>query len=380
MRKKVVLLGSTGSVGRSSCKVLECHKDKFEVKTLAANVNCKSLLSQAVKLNAPKIIIGDERFYELCRASAPADVKVAAGTQSMCECVCEDDVDIVICAIAGSGALEPVLCALQHGKTVALASKEVMLLAGDLVMKTAAENGGTIIPVDSEHSAIFQCMAMHDRKDIKSLWLTCSGGPFRKYDREMLEKVTLEQALKHPVWSMGRKITIDSASLMNKALEVVEAAFLFGLPQEKINVVIHPEGIIHSLVEFEDNSMGGYFSNPSMELPIQYALSYPDVIPSEVAPLNLAQIGALHFEDVNDEVFPSIKIARRALDMGKNMPLVMNCANEVAVRKFCRNEISFEHIWDIIEGTMAAIPLQELGDLSSIREAEFAAVKIAENL
>lgn len=380
MRKKVVLLGSTGSVGQNACKVLAFHKDRFEVKTLAVNVNYKMLLHQAAVLNVKNVIVGHEDFYGRCKDEAPSGVCVQSGIHAMCECVSAPDVDIVICAILGFSALEPVIAALRHGKTVALASKEVMLLAGDIVMDTAKKYGGRIIPVDSEHSAIFQCLAMHDMQDVKSLVLTCSGGPFRGFSRKMLENVRVEDALKHPVWSMGRKITIDSASLMNKALEVVEASFLFGVEREKIKVLVHPEGIIHSLVEFADNSMSGLFSNPSMELPIQYALSYPDVLASEVAPLELAKLGTLHFEAVDEDVFPSIRFAQRALELGHNMPLVMNCANDAAVQRFGRGEIPFVRIWDIIETAMESVPLQKLDDLDAVRDAVDAAYRMAEKI
>jgi 1-deoxy-D-xylulose-5-phosphate reductoisomerase len=245
-------------------------------------------------------------------------------------------------------------------------------------METAKKFGGRIIPVDSEHSALFQCLASHDKKDLKSLVLTCSGGPFRGFSTEKLAGVSAAEALKHPVWSMGRKITVDSASLMNKALEVAEAAFLFGCNEKDIKVIIHPEGIVHSLVEFNDNSMIGLFSNPSMELPIQYALTYPDVITSKVEALDLAKIASLHFEQVDNEVFPSIEIARNALRIGKNMPLVMNAANDVAVMNFLEGRIKFTQIWNVITETMGKIDVAELNSLEDIISADSAARCIAD--
>lgn len=379
MRKKVVLLGSTGSVGQNACRVLAFHKDKFEVKSLSANVNYKMLFHQALQLGVSDIVIVHEKMAGQAANEAPSNMNVRSGVQGMIDCACAGDVDIVVCAILGSGALDVVLKALECGKTVALASKEVMLQAGQLVMETARRYGGKIIPVDSEHSAIFQCLQTHDNNAVKSLVLTCSGGPFRTFSAERLQKVTVEDALKHPVWSMGRKITVDSASLMNKALEVVEAAYMFNVVSEDIQVVVHPEGIVHSLVEFKDNSMTGLFSLPTMELPIQYALSYPEVFDSEVRRLDLAKIGALHFEQVNEN-FPSIDFARYALKVGKNMPLTMNAANDVAVEKFCKGEISFTGIWNIIEKTMSKCAVCELDCIETVRQADIEARKAAENI
>lgn len=380
MRKKVVLLGSTGSVGQNACKVLGFHKDKYEVKALSANVNYKMLLHQAERLSASEAIIVHDDFYERAVKSAPENIRVSSGVDAMIEAVSAPDVDIVVCAILGVEAVFVVLKALQCGKTVALASKEIMLTAGNLVMGTVRKSKGRIIPVDSEHSAIFQCLQTHDNRDVKSLVLTCSGGPFRGFDLKSLLQVSLADALRHPVWSMGRKISIDSATLMNKALEVVEAVHLFNVPHEMVKVVVHPEGIIHSLVEFEDNSMVGLFSNPSMELPLQYALSYPDVLQSEVKPLDLTQIGSLSFSAVDDSVFPSLRIAREALDVGKNMPLVMNAANDIAVRKFCDNEITFTDIWKVIERTMEQTEIVSVDNIEDIMEADAAARRLAESV
>lgn len=379
MRKKVVLLGSTGSVGRNACKVLAYHKDKFEVKALSSNVNYKMLFYQAASLGVSEVVVVHEFFSRQANAEAPAGMKVLSGVQGMVDCACADDVDIVICAILGNGALDVVLNALKCGKIVALASKEVMLMAGRLVMETARKYGGKIIPVDSEHSALFQCLQTHAQSAVKSLVLTCSGGPFRTFSQEQISAVGLEDALKHPVWSMGKKITIDSASLMNKALEVVEAAYMFDIEHKDIQVVVHPEGIVHSLVEFKDNSMIGLFSNPTMELPIQYALSYPEILASEVERLDLTALGALHFEKVNP-IFPSIDLARHALEIGKNMPLVMNAANDAAVQKFCDGKTAFTGIWNIIEKTMEKCAVCELDSVEDIRQADIEARKTAENI
>lgn len=370
MRKKIVLLGSTGSVGRNACKVLEFHRDKFEVTAVAANTNYKKLLHQCESLNAAKAVVVNEVFFEHAVKYAPQHAGLCCGESAVIDAVTAPETDIVVCAILGSGALLPVLKALECGKTVALASKEVMLTAGDLVLETARKNNGKIIPVDSEHSAIFQCLASHGENDVKSLVLTCSGGPFRGFSAEKLAQVTLADALKHPVWSMGRKITVDSASLMNKALELVEASYLFGTDEKDIQIIVHPDGIIHSLVEFKDNSMIGLFSNPSMELPIQYALTYPEVWESEVAPLDLAKISALHFEAVDNAVFPSINIARNALRMNKNMPLTMNAANDIAVKNFLEGKIKFTQIWNVIEKTMEKTALAELNSLEDIISAD----------
>ena len=377
MRKKVALLGSTGSVGQNACKVLAFHREKFEVKSLSANVNYKMLFHQAASLGVSDVVVVNDLLAAQAELEAPEGLKVFRGIQGMVECACDPEVDIVLCAILGSGALDVVLSALRCGKTVALASKEVMLMAGKLVMETAGKYGGRIIPVDSEHSAIFQCIQAHDASSVKNLVLTCSGGPFRTFGAGELAEVSLKDALNHPVWSMGRKITVDSASLMNKALEVVEAAYLFGIDEKDIQVVVHPEGIIHSLVEFTDNSMVGLFSKPTMELPVQYALSYPDMLPSEVDRLDLTALGALHFEKVNSN-FPSIDFARHALQTGKNMPLVMNAANDTAVKKFCDGRISFTEIWKIIEKTMAKCSVCELDNIEDVRLADCEARRTAE--
>lgn len=379
MRKKVVLLGSTGSVGRNACKVLKYHKDKFELKAISGNVNYKMLFHQSAELEVPEVIVVHDLFFEHAVAEAPENLKISYGVQGMIDAACADDVDIVVCAILGNGALDVVLSALKCGKTVALASKEVMLMAGKLVMETARKHGGRIIPVDSEHSAIFQCLQAHDDKAVKNLVLTCSGGPFRSFSKEKILQVTLSDALNHPVWSMGKKITVDSASLMNKALEVVEAAYMFDVAKDDIQVVVHPESIVHSLVEFKDNSMVGLFSKPTMELPIQYALSYPEILSSEVERLDLTALGALHFERVNEN-FPSIEFARHALEIGKNMPLVMNAANDVAVQKFCDGKITFTEIWNIIEKTMAKSAVCELENIGDIRQADSEARMMAENI
>ena len=379
MKKKVVVLGSTGSVGCNACKVLKFHSDKFEVKTLGANVNYRMLFHQASELNVRDVIVVHNDFYDQAQKEVPANINIHGGEEALVEAVCAPDVDIVLCAILGREALKPVLKALECGKTVALASKEVMLMAGALVMDTARRYGGTIIPVDSEHSAIFQCLNAHDKGAVKNLVLTCSGGPFRNFSREQLAGVTLADALKHPVWAMGKKITVDSASLMNKALEIVEASYLFEVSEDDIQVVVHPEGIIHSLVEFRDNSMVGLFSKPTMELPIQYALGYPEVLDSEVERLDLTALGTLHFEKVNP-VFPSIEFARQALKTGKNMPLVMNAANDEAVKKFCEGKIAFTEIWNIIEKTMEKTALCELENIEDIRQADAEARIMAKNI
>ena len=347
MRKKVVLLGSTGSVGRNACKVLELHRDRFELVCAAANTNYKTLLHQCEKLNAGKAIIANKIFFE--RAKATGAENVFCGMDAMIDAVSADEADIVICAILGSDALLPVLKALECGKTVALASKEVMLTAGKLVMETAKKHGGKIIPVDSEHSALFQCLAAHDKKDLKSLVLTCSGGPFRGFTAEKLAGVTAADALKHPVWSMGRKITVDSASLMNKALEVAEAAYLFECDEKDIKVIIHPEGIIHSLVEFNDNSMVGLFSNPSMELPIQYALTYPSREEAVINELDLVSIAKMSFYAPDTETFPLLALAKKVWTLGGSYGSALNGANEEAVGAFLRGRIGLPRLFELVE-------------------------------
>ena len=277
-------------------------------------------------------------------------IAAKSGEAALVEIAERSDVDIVLCAIIGVAGIRPVISALRCGKTVALASKEVLCLAGELVMEEARKSpGGKIVPVDSEHSGIFQCLAGRSDNEISKLWLTASGGPFRTWKKEDIAKATVTDALKHPTWSMGQKITIDSATMMNKALEIIEASYLFGVPQEKIGAVINPSSIVHAFIELNDGSVISQMSTPDMRLAIRYALSYPDRLPGEVPRLDLGKLGRIEFEDIDNDKFPSINLARLALDMGGSAPCVLNAANDVAVERFVNGEISLPDIWKIIE-------------------------------
>lgn len=371
--RKLVILGSTGSIGENTVKVVRSFPGRFEVVGLAARVSAEKLGRQAAEFNCPFAVIGEESLAGEVGKYAP-DCRIASGDGALIDLVTRPEVDIILCAIIGTGGLLPVLKALELGKTVALASKEVLVMAGELVMKTAREHGGRIIPVDSEHSAIFQCLSgRHESSEIRRLILTASGGAFRDLPAAELENMTFEAALKHPAWLMGPKITVDSATMMNKVLEVIEASFLYGVPQDRIEVLIHPEAVVHSLVEFVDNSILAQLSEPDMCLPIQYALLYPERHCSKLKPLNLAAYGQLHFRVPDPGRYPALELAYRALREGGAMPAVLNAANEEAVEFFRRRLIRFTDIPRLIGAVMEMVPNRSTPDLPAILEADRAA-------
>ncbi len=379
-KKRVIILGSTGSIGKNAIKVLRNFQDEFEVVALTAHSNFKLLAEQAAEFQVKKLVLADKNAAEELKKSVPSHTAVYSDENAPSEIIINDNIDIVLCAIIGTGGFIPVLNTIRHNKRIALASKEVMVMAGEFINAELAKHPTSeIIPVDSEHSALFQCLQGRSNSDVQNLILTSSGGPFSSFSQTELEKVTPEMALKHPVWSMGKKITIDSASMMNKALEVVEAHYLFHVPSEKIQVLIHKEAIIHSMVEFNDNSNVALLSNPSMELPIQYALTYPKIFQSEVARLDLAKMQKLTFAPVNEEIFPSLKFARHAIKCGGTMGAIMNAANEEAVKRFCANEIGFTKIWDIVEKTMSNVPKLSQESLENILESDRQARIFAQN-
>ena len=353
MPKKVVVLGATGSIGRNAALELAAYPDRFEVYGIAARNNIDELVRQAGIFHPCKVATTDpEKLAEL-RSKLPADCQALAGDDALIEMVTAPEVDIVLCAIIGVGGIHPVLRALECGKRVALASKEVLCMAGELVMQKARSvPGAEIIPVDSEHSGVFQCLAGRRSDEISKLWLTASGGPFRSWSREQIENATLQDALKHPTWSMGAKITIDSASMMNKALELVEARYLFDVPGEKLGAVIEPHSTVHALVELADGSTIAQLAVPDMRLPIRYALSFPERLKGNPEKFDFSALSKIEFIPVDDEKFPSLKFARHAIKCGGTMPAVMNAANEVAVERFRRGEIKFCHIWEIVRRTM----------------------------
>ncbi|MBR7119110.1 MAG: 1-deoxy-D-xylulose-5-phosphate reductoisomerase [Lentisphaeria bacterium] len=370
--KRVAVLGATGSIGSSAALELAFHRDKFRTVAVAANKSIAKLAETAKLLGADTAITGDVSLEdELRKELSGSGIAAKSGEAALIETAEREDVDIVLCAIIGVAGIRPVISALRCGKTVALASKEVLCLAGELVMREAAKSpGGRIVPVDSEHSGVFQCLAGRDPKEISKLWLTASGGPFRTWKKEDIARATCSDALKHPTWSMGRKITIDSATMMNKALEVIEASYLFGVPQEKIGAVINPTSIVHAFIELTDGTVISQMSTPDMRLAIRYALSYPERLGGEVPRLDLGKTGKIEFEDIDDEKFPSIKLARTALAMGGTAPCVLNAANDVAVERFINGEITVPDIWKIITIVLESHTVEHPDTLERILEID----------
>ena len=371
-KKNVALLGATGSIGSSAAAELLYHRDKFNTVAVAANKSISKLAQTAKLLGADTAVTGDKTLKkELAEQLDGSGIAAKSGEAALVEIAERSDVDIVLCAIIGVAGIRPVISALRCGKTVALASKEVLCLAGELVMEEARKSpGGKIVPVDSEHSGIFQCLAGRSDNEISKLWLTASGGPFRTWKKEDRAKATVTDALKHPTWSMGQKITIDSATMMNKALEIIEASYLFGVPQEKIGAVINPSSIVHAFIELNDGSVISQMSTPDMRLAIRYALSYPDRLPGEVPRLDLGKLGRIEFEDIDNDKFPSINLARLALDMGGSAPCVLNAANDVAVERFVNGEISLPDIWKIIEIVLESHVVEHPDNLERILQID----------
>jgi len=350
--KNVVLLGSTGSIGTSTIKVAEDLPDQIRLLGLAAGGNVKALLDQTRRHRPAAISIKDPAQAELLSEALGTSCEVYHGDEGLLRLATLPEADIVLIAIVGTAGLQPALAAIRAGKDIAVASKEILVMAGEIVMNEAARHGVRVLAVDSEHSAIFQCLDGRPADSVRRLILTASGGPFRQTPREEFKDITVERALKHPSWVMGRKITIDSATLFNKGLEMIEAHWLFHIGIERVDVVVHPQSVIHSMVEFVDGSVLAQLSTPDMCLPIQYALTYPDRAPSLRVETNLAAIGSLTFEEPDVERFPSIHLARRAGEVGGTLPAVLNAANEVAVDAFCERRIGFEDIARLVARTM----------------------------
>lgn len=351
--KGVAILGSTGSIGTQALDVIEAHSDKFTVEVLTVNRNSELLIQQAKKFKPNTVVIADEsKFKEVQDALWPEDIKVFAGKEALAQVVEMDSVDIVLTALVGYAGLKPTLAAINAGKNIALANKETLVVAGEIVTQLAREKGVNIYPVDSEHSAIFQCLAGEFHNKIEKIYLTASGGPFRGKTKEELANVTKAQALKHPNWDMGAKITIDSASLMNKGLEVIEAKWLFALNTDQIDVIVHPQSIIHSIVQFEDGSMKAQMGLPDMKLPIQYAIAYPNRISSDFPRFNFMDYPNLTFEQPDRKTFRNLDLAYQALDKGGNAACLLNAANEVTVQAFLEDKIKFLDIAEINEATM----------------------------
>lgn len=356
-KKRIAILGSTGSIGTQALEVITAHPQSFEVEVLTAQNNADLLIAQAIAFQPNVVVIGNESLHgKVAAALANQPIKVYAGEKSLASVVQMESIDIVLTALVGYAGLIPTLKAIGAGKNIALANKETLVVAGELVTQLAREKGVDIYPVDSEHSAIFQCLAGEWHNPIEKIILTASGGPFRGKDREFLRTVTKAQALKHPNWEMGAKITIDSATLMNKGLEVIEAKWLFNLAASQIEVVVHPQSIIHSLVQFQDGSLKAQMGLPDMKLPIQYALGYPQRLPSSAPRFDFTKYPSLTFEQPDKETFVNLQLAYDALAKGGNMPCIVNAANEVAVAAFLREEIGLPEISDWIIRCMHKVP------------------------
>ena len=366
-KRRIAILGSTGSIGRQALDVIRQHMDLFEVELLTANNSSDLLISQALEFNPNSVVIcNEEKYKEVEEALQPHYIKVFAGMQSVCDLVSSDSIDIVLTSMVGFSGLSSTIAAVKAGKTIALANKETLVAAGKIVMDLAAEHRARILPVDSEHSAIFQCLMGSAGADIEKIHLTASGGPFRTWNKEDIAKATRAEALNHPNWSMGSKITIDSATMMNKGLEIIEAKWLFGTEGDKINVVVHPESIIHSMVEYADGSVIAQMGHPDMREAIQFAFSFPERLTLDNRKLDFAQLGSLSFFAPDFDKFPALGLAYEALRMGGNMTCVMNAANEAAVAAFLQDKISFYQITDVVKECMEGADFAANPDLDAI--------------
>ena len=368
-KRHIAILGSTGSIGRQALDVIRQHRDMFEVELLTANNSSELLIQQAIEFDANNVVIcNEEKYSEVADALQPHYIKVFAGMQSVCDLVKSETIDIVLTSMVGFSGLASTVAAVNAGKTIALANKETLVAAGAIVMDLAAKHRSRILPVDSEHSAIFQCLMGSAGADIEKIHLTASGGPFRTWSRDQIAKATRAQALNHPNWSMGSKITIDSATMMNKGLEIIEARWLFGTPGDKINVVVHPESIIHSMVEYADGSVIAQMGHPDMREAIQFAFSYPQRLTLDNRKLNFAELGNLSFFAPDMDKFPALQLAYKALEKGGNMACIMNAANEAAVAAFLQERIGFYDITDVVAECMDGADFAASPDLVDIFE------------
>jgi 1-deoxy-D-xylulose-5-phosphate reductoisomerase len=380
-KKRIALFGSTGSIGTQALEVIRSNSDRFEVEILTAQTNYELLIKQALEFKPNAVVIGDETRYEKLREALSAtDVKVFAGESALEEVADFDTYDMMLAGIVGFAGLKPTLKAVEKGKAVGLANKETLVVAGDIVMEKAVEKRVPIIPVDSEHSAIFQCLVGESRNPIEKIILTASGGPFLGKKPNFLVNVKRDHALQHPNWSMGAKISIDSATLMNKGLEMIEAKWLFNLRPDQIEVVIHPQSIIHSMVQFEDGSMKAQMGLPDMKLPIQYAMAFPSRLRNEFPRLNFRKYPALNFEEPDVKTFRNLSLAMEALNKAGNMPCILNAANEIAVWAFLRNRIGFLDMTAMVEKTMENVAFIEKPTLQEYFESDGEARNFAASL
>jgi len=400
-RKRVVILGATGSIGESALKVAHDIPDRMEIVGLAANSNAEKLAAAANKVRAESVCLVDETKIEILRRALEYKPRLFAGEAGLREIACLTNADMVLVAIVGTGGLRPALAAIEAGKDLAVASKEILVMAGEIVMREARDNGVHVLPVDSEHNAIFQCLegklqenrkrptsntqhrtsnaessalgvrcSVFDVSDVRRIILTASGGPFRETPAEEFVNVTIDQALKHPTWNMGPKITIDSATLFNKGLEMIEAHWLFGVEMQRVEVVIHPQSIVHSMVEFADGSTLAQLSYSDMCFPIQFAVTWPDRVANTLPPLDFSKLSKLEFFAPRYDAFPALSLARRAGEIGGTLPVVMNAANEIAVAAFLDHGVSFPQIWQLVEGVMDRHTPIARPDLDAILQAD----------
>lgn len=359
-KRRIAILGSTGSIGRQALDVVRQHKDLFEVELLTANNSSALLIEQAMEFRPGSVVICNEaKYQEVADALQPNDIKVFTGMDSVCSLVEAEDIDIVLTALVGFSGLRPTISAIKAGKIIALANKETLVAGGSVVMDLAKKYNSPILPVDSEHSAIFQCLLGATGNPISRIHLTASGGPFRTWDRDRIAAATKNEALKHPQWTMGAKITIDSATMMNKGFEMIEARWLFDTAPDKINIVVHPQSIIHSMVEFADGAVIAQLGNPDMREPIQFALSFPERLTLNNKKLDFASLQGLTFEEPDMEKFPCLSLAFEAIRKGGNVPCAMNAANEAAVAAFLKDGIRFYDIPEIISACMAGVNFVE---------------------
>ena len=377
-KRRIAILGSTGSIGTQTLAVVRAHPDLFEVELISCRDNVDALVRQAIEFDVNHAVICNEARYQACAdALAHTDTKVFSGIQSVCDLVGSERVDIVVASMVGFSGLAPTLAAIRAGKVIALANKETLVAAGALVMAEARRCHAPILPVDSEHSAIFQCLLAAQGNAVDHLILTASGGPFRTWEKDRIAAATKEAALHHPRWKMGAKITVDSATMMNKGFEVIEACWLFGLGQERIEVLVHPESVIHSMVAFEDGAVLAQLACPDMRQPIQFALGFPERHPLPGNRLDLAAVGALHFSRPDEDRFPALAIAREATRRGGNIPCAMNAANEVAVAAFLEDRLSFYGITDVVGEVAMATPFIASPSMEDIFATHREAMRLA---
>ena len=369
-RKRVVILGATGSIGESTLKVARDIPDRMEIVGLAANSNAEKLAAAANETRAQSVCLVDETKLDILARELEYKPRILGGQEGLLEIARLTNAEMVLVAIVGTGGLRPTLAAIEAGKDLAVASKEILVMAGEIVMREARENGVNVLPVDSEHNAIFQCLEGKNSLDIRRIILTASGGPFRETPRTDFKSITPEQALKHPTWNMGPKITIDSATLFNKGLEMIEAHWLFGVEMQHVEVVIHPQSIVHSMVEFADGSTLAQLSYSNMCFPIQYAVTWPDRVPNTLPPLDFSKLSRLEFFTPRYEDFPALTLARRAGETGGTLPAVMNAANEVAVAGFLDRQFRFPDIWQIVGEVMNRHRSVAHPDLDAILQAD----------